>query len=161
MFRATKVPHFWGIKTEIQATEVVLKRPQRGRLRKGEDPARVTRYTVALQRDDLRREVVQHEQERLSTFVLITNVPPQESTAEQVLRDYHSQFLAEQNWRFITYGGGGQAASSRELFRCCWRHKLGDQTSSSARGSRQARALTGVTGSREYVVRSAKLSLPA
>ncbi len=96
-----KVPRFWGIKTEIQATEVVLKRPQRGRPRKGEDSARVARYTVSLQRDDLRREVVQREQERLSTFVLITNVPPQERTAEQVLRDYHSQFLAEQNWRFI------------------------------------------------------------
>ena len=98
---AAKTPRFWGIKTEIQPQEVVLKRPQRGRPRKGEEPLRVTRYTISLQPEGPLEDVIQHEKEHLSTFVLITNVPPQERTAEQVLRDYHSQFLAEQNWRFI------------------------------------------------------------
>ena len=85
---AAKVPRFWGIKTEIQAQDVVLKRPQRGRPRKGEEPLRVTRYAISLQPEGPLEDVVQREKERLSTFVLITNVPPQERTAEQVLRDY-------------------------------------------------------------------------
>ena len=96
-----KVPRFWGIQTDVQAQDVVLKRPHRGRPRKGEEPLRVTRYTISLRPEGPLEDVVQREKERLSTFVLITNVPPQDRTAEQVLRDYHSQFLAEQNWRFI------------------------------------------------------------
>ena len=98
---AAKVPRFWGIKTEIHAQEVVLKRAQRGRPRKGEEPPRVTRYIIDLQLGDRRQDVIQREKDRLATFVLITNVPLAEKSAEDVLRDYHGQFLAEQNWRFI------------------------------------------------------------
>ena len=98
---AGKVPRYWGVKTEIRAQEVVLKRSQRGRPRKGEEPPRVTRYFIELRLGDQQNDVIQREKERLSTFVLITNVPLKSKTAEEVLRDYHSQFLAEQNWRFI------------------------------------------------------------
>lgn len=96
-----KVPRFWGIKTEIRTQEVVLKRSRRGRPRQGEEPPRVTRYTIELHLGTKQTDVIQREKERLSTFVLITNVPQQDKTAEQILREYHSQFLAEQNWRFI------------------------------------------------------------
>jgi len=98
---AAKVPRFWGIEAEIRAEEVLLKRAQRGRPRKGVEPPRVTRYTIELQLGDQRKDIIQQEKERLSTFVLITNVPLKDRSAEDVLRDYHSQFLAEQNWRFI------------------------------------------------------------
>ncbi len=98
---AAKVPRYWGIKTEIQTQEVQLKRSQRGRPRKGEEPPRVTRYTIDLKLGDQQTDVIQREKERLSTFVLITNVPLKDKAAEDVLRDYHSQFLAEQNWRFL------------------------------------------------------------
>ncbi len=98
---AAKVPRYWSIKPEIHAQEVQLKRSQRGRPRKGEEPPRVTSYTIELTLGDQQADVIQREKERLSTFVLITNVPLKNKTAEEVLRDYHSQFLAEQNWRFL------------------------------------------------------------
>ncbi len=98
---AAKVPRYWGIETEIRAQEVELKRSRRGRPRKGEEPPRVTRYMIDLRLGNKQTDVIQHEKERLSTFVLVTNVQLQQKTAEEVLRDYHSQFLAEQNWRFI------------------------------------------------------------
>ena len=96
---AREVPHYWGFEAEIRAHEVVLKRPGRGRPRSGSEPPRVTRYQIDLRLGSQQIELIQREKERLSTFVLITNV--QDKSPTDVLRDYHGQFLVEQNWRFI------------------------------------------------------------
>jgi len=73
----------------------VLKRGRRGRPRQREEPPRAIRHSIELRIGAQRKDVIQQEKERLSTFVLITNVPLQDRSAEDVLCDYHSQFLAE------------------------------------------------------------------
>lgn len=96
-----KPPRFWSYAARVDQVEVTLKRPGRGRPKKGDAPLRETRYRVILTLGARQEAEIQQEKDRLSTFVLISNVPKKDKPAADILRDYHGQFLAEQNWRFL------------------------------------------------------------
>ncbi|MEW6082890.1 MAG: IS1634 family transposase [Bacillota bacterium] len=74
----------------------------RGRPRKGIEPVTETHYRVVLSVGTARQEVVQRTHERLSTFVLITNVPREEMNDREVLSEYKSQGrTVETKFRFL------------------------------------------------------------
>ena len=86
---------FFGIQDQIISTEQFVRRNQKGRPKKDESREYQTVYQLALKVGNLNQDVFQREKERLSCFVLITNIMDSSKSGATILDEYKSQSSVE------------------------------------------------------------------
>ncbi len=93
---------FYPIKGEIIKTTEKLKRNKRGRPSLNEKPNYRDVYRIKLEIGELNRGAYQREKERLSTFVLISNIFD-DYDAYGLLQEYKQQTIVENRFTFIKH----------------------------------------------------------
>ncbi len=93
---------FYPITSEIVKTTEKLNRNKRGRPAHNETPNYRNIYRLQLELGDLSEAAYQRERERLSTFVLISNIFD-DYNAYSLLKEYKQQTIVENRFKFIKH----------------------------------------------------------
>lgn len=91
---------FYRLKGEVVKEREKAKRQKRGRPAKDEEPQYRDVYRIQLEISPLDEQAYQLEKERLSCFVLVTNIFDQ-YTAYEILKEYKQQTVVENRFKFI------------------------------------------------------------
>lgn len=92
---------FFTLEGQIIELEQLVKRPGRGRPKKDQAPEYETVYQVDGKVSTLDQAAFQHEKERLSCFVLITNILDTSKDGGSILSEYKSQSSVELQFKAI------------------------------------------------------------
>jgi len=92
---------FFSIEGQVVVVEQPVKRPRRGRPKKGEQQEYETVYRIDITIGELDQAAFQSEKERLSCFVLITNIMDSSKTGALILQEYKNQSSVELQFKAI------------------------------------------------------------
>ncbi len=92
---------FYTLECSVKKETVKEKRNKPGRPKADEKPVYKDIYRLCFKVDPLNQEAFEVEKERLSCFVLISNVEDPKFTASRILSEYKSQSQIENKFKFI------------------------------------------------------------
>ena len=92
---------FYKLNGWVEKERVKKRRNNRGRPRKGETPEYEERIILRIKLGDLNEAAVNEERERLSCFILITNVDGKKRNGLEILKEYKRQHTVENKFKFI------------------------------------------------------------
>jgi len=101
-FLKEKKGGFYPLSGTVESFQEKLKRKTRGRPPKDEKPQYRQLYRINLEIGELDEEALQREKERLSCFILISNVGQDYST-RAILKEYKEQTVVENRFKFIKH----------------------------------------------------------
>ena len=92
---------FYPLEGHVEKDKVRKKRKNRGRPRADETPEYEEKIRVRIELGELKEVAVNEERERLSCFILITNVDEEKRNGLEILKEYKRQHTVENKFKFI------------------------------------------------------------